>query len=117
MERGTRLCEANPGRHPGQLADVAAETHVEDDAAPDISLDQNESGQAERPSECALVMIEFGWEQNFLLASVLKGPPRHSENGRRHATPGDFIGVPGVPGLGRREAQSLPFGLVKISGV
>ena len=105
---------------PIEFANVTAEAHVEHNPAKDISLDQNKSGQAERPSESALVMIEFGREQNRSRRSVLrslcvgggqiwlfdlKDPPRHPENGRRDATPGDFIGVPGVPSLGRSEAR------------
>src|SRR5262245_40867935 len=54
--------------------------------------------------ECALVMVEFGGKQNRLRGAVLKGPPRHPKNGRRHATPGDFVGIPGVPGFSRGQA-------------
>jgi hypothetical protein len=50
-------------------------------------------------------MVEFGWEQNRLSASILKGPPRHSDNCRRHTPPGNFVGIAWIPGLGRGEAR------------
>jgi hypothetical protein len=54
---------------PRELPDVPAKVRIEDDAAHHVSLREYESGQAKGASQCSLVMVKLGWQQN-LLASI-----------------------------------------------
>jgi hypothetical protein len=98
-----------------ELADVAAEAHIEDDTSADVLLDQDQRRQAERAGQGNVVAV-LRWEQGRLSQLVLKRPAGHPENGRSRAATADLVSVPGVQAFA--EARTgLSFGFVKISGV